>query len=70
MMKLVIKVTVIGVGSVGIPCAALLADVPDFYVTGIQRRSKRLGWKIGTENPTDEAKLAVVENLYIASTEY
>ncbi|MFW9873853.1 MAG: nucleotide sugar dehydrogenase, partial [Candidatus Thorarchaeota archaeon] len=30
----------------GIPMAALLADVPDFYVTGIQRRSKRSGWKI------------------------
>ena len=26
--------------------AALLADVPNFYVTGIQRRSKRSGWKI------------------------
>ena len=26
--------------------AVLLANVPDFYVTGIQRRSKRSGWKI------------------------
>jgi hypothetical protein len=30
----------------GIPCAALLADVPGFTVTGIQRRSERSGWKI------------------------
>jgi hypothetical protein len=27
-------------------CAALLADVPGFSVTGIQRRSERSGWKI------------------------
>ncbi len=33
-------------GYVGIPCAALLAEVPEFYVIGIQRRSKRSGWKI------------------------
>jgi UDP-N-acetyl-D-mannosaminuronic acid dehydrogenase len=33
-------------GYVGIPCAALLADVPGFLVTGLQRRSKRSGWKI------------------------
>jgi len=26
--------------------AVLLANVPDFYVTGIQRQSKRSGWKI------------------------
>jgi len=31
---------------VGIPCAALLADVPGFRVTGVQRRSQRSGWKI------------------------
>ena len=39
---------------VGIPCAVLLADVPGFNVTGVQRRSLRLrsgqaerfGWKI------------------------
>ncbi|TFG94648.1 nucleotide sugar dehydrogenase, partial [Candidatus Thorarchaeota archaeon] len=31
---------------VGIPCAALLADVEGFQVTGLQRRSKRSGWKI------------------------
>lgn len=33
-------------GYVGIPCAALLADVEGFQVTGLQRRSKRSGWKI------------------------
>lgn len=40
------KIVVIGMGYVGIPCAALLADVPGFQVTGVQRRSKRSGWKI------------------------
>jgi len=40
------KIVVIGMGYVGIPMAALLADVPNFYVTGIQRRSERSGWKI------------------------
>ncbi|MHA1291954.1 MAG: nucleotide sugar dehydrogenase [Promethearchaeota archaeon] len=41
-----IEITVIGMGYVGIPMAVLLADVPKFYVTGIQRRSQRSGWKI------------------------
>ncbi|MHA1228041.1 MAG: nucleotide sugar dehydrogenase [Candidatus Hodarchaeales archaeon] len=40
------KVAVIGMGYVGIPIAALLADTGKFDVTGIQRRSKRSGWKI------------------------
>jgi hypothetical protein len=40
------NIVVIGMGYVGIPCAALLADVPGFSVTGIQRRSERAGWKI------------------------
>jgi len=40
------KIVVIGMGYVGIPMAVLLADVDDFYVTGIQRRSQRSGWKI------------------------
>jgi len=40
------RITVIGMGYVGIPCAALLADVDGFQVTGLQRRSKRSGWKI------------------------
>ena len=43
---MVVRITVIGLGYVGIPCAALLADVPGFLVTGLQRRSKRSGWKI------------------------
>ncbi len=33
-------------GYVGVPVAALFADVPGVNVTGIQRRSKRSGWKI------------------------
>jgi UDP-N-acetyl-D-mannosaminuronic acid dehydrogenase len=33
-------------GYVGIPAAALLADIEGFTVIGIQRRSKRSGWKI------------------------
>ncbi|MFH0810930.1 MAG: nucleotide sugar dehydrogenase [Pseudomonadota bacterium] len=40
------KIAVIGMGYVGIPCAVLLADVPGFDVTGLQRRSQRSGWKI------------------------
>jgi UDP-N-acetyl-D-mannosaminuronic acid dehydrogenase len=41
-----LNIVVIGMGYVGIPCAALLADVPGFTVSGIQRRSERAGWKI------------------------
>jgi len=40
------KIAVIGMGYVGIPAAALFADVDGFDVTGIQRRSNRSGWKI------------------------
>jgi len=39
-------VVVIGMGYVGIPAAALFAEVDGIKVTGIQRRSKRSGWKI------------------------
>jgi UDP-N-acetyl-D-mannosaminuronic acid dehydrogenase len=39
------KIAVIGMGYVGIPAAVLLANA-GFNVTGIQRRSKRSGWKI------------------------
>ena len=40
------KIVVIGMGYVGIPAAALFADVEENSVVGIQRRSKRSGWKI------------------------
>lgn len=40
------KIVVVGMGYVGIPAAALFADVAGFNVIGIQRRSKRSGWKI------------------------
>ncbi|MHA2272353.1 MAG: nucleotide sugar dehydrogenase [Candidatus Hodarchaeales archaeon] len=40
------KIVVFGMGYVGIPCAALLANVEGFEVVGVQRRSKRSGWKI------------------------
>ena len=43
-------IVVIGMGYVGIPCAALLADVPGFRVTGVQRRSLRSAWKIDCLN--------------------
>ncbi|HUV90944.1 MAG TPA: nucleotide sugar dehydrogenase [Anaerolineae bacterium] len=44
------NIVVIGMGYVGIPCAVLLADVPGFQVTGVQRRSERSGWKIDCLN--------------------
>lgn len=40
------NIVVVGMGYVGIPSAALFADVEGFKVIGIQRRSKRSGWKI------------------------
>jgi UDP-N-acetyl-D-mannosaminuronic acid dehydrogenase len=40
------KIVVVGMGYVGVPIAALFADVPDFRVVGVQRRSQRSGWKI------------------------
>jgi UDP-N-acetyl-D-mannosaminuronic acid dehydrogenase len=48
-----LNVVVIGMGYVGIPCAVLLADVPGFHVTGVQRRSERSGWKIECLNAGD-----------------
>ena len=45
-----VRVVVIGMGYVGIPCAALLADVRGFRVTGLQRRSPRSAWKIDCLN--------------------
>jgi UDP-N-acetyl-D-mannosaminuronic acid dehydrogenase len=47
---MVTKVVVIGMGYVGIPIAALIADVDGYSVTGLQRRSKRSGWKIDVLN--------------------
>ena len=44
------KIIVVGMGYVGIPAAALLANVDGFNVIGIQRRSKRSGWKIDCLN--------------------
>jgi UDP-N-acetyl-D-mannosaminuronic acid dehydrogenase len=41
-----VKIVVVGMGYVGIPVAALFADVDGFNVTGVQRRSKRSEWKI------------------------
>jgi UDP-N-acetyl-D-mannosaminuronic acid dehydrogenase len=46
-------IVVVGMGYVGIPCAALLADVDGFNVIGVQRRSKRSGWKIDCLNRGD-----------------
>jgi len=45
-----LEIAVIGMGYVGIPTAALFADVEGFNVIGVQRRSERSGWKIGEEN--------------------
>jgi len=44
------EMVVIGMGYVGIPAAALFANVPDIHVTGLQRRSKRSGWKLDVLN--------------------
>ena len=47
---MVMHIVVVGMGYVGIPCAALLADVEGIQVTGLQRKSKRSGWKIDVLN--------------------
>lgn len=44
------KIAVIGMGYVGVPLAALLADVEGFEVYGVQRSSDRSGWKIDLLN--------------------
>lgn len=44
------RIAVIGMGYVGVPIAALLADVEGYDVTGVQRRSDRSGWKIEVLN--------------------
>ncbi|MFW9946274.1 MAG: nucleotide sugar dehydrogenase [Candidatus Odinarchaeota archaeon] len=67
------NIVVIGMGYVGIPMAAILADIDDFFVTGIQRKSQRSGWKIewlnsgknpfeGEEPGLDELITRVVKN--------
>ena len=66
------KISVIGMGYVGVPVAALLADQKGVDVTGIQRRSQRSGWKIellnagkcafeGTEPGLDDLVRRVVQ---------
>lgn len=44
------KLVVVGMGYVGIPSAALFADVEGINVVGVQRRSRRSGWKIDCLN--------------------
>lgn len=44
------NIVVVGMGYVGVPVAALFADVPGFNVTGLQRRSRRSAWKIDALN--------------------
>jgi UDP-N-acetyl-D-mannosaminuronic acid dehydrogenase len=44
------NVVVIGMGYVGIPIAALIADIEGYEVIGLQRKSKRSGWKIDVLN--------------------
>jgi UDP-N-acetyl-D-mannosaminuronic acid dehydrogenase len=41
-----LEIVVVGMGYVGIPMAAVFADVEGNNVVGVQRRSKRSGWKI------------------------
>ncbi|MBN1882012.1 MAG: nucleotide sugar dehydrogenase [Deltaproteobacteria bacterium] len=43
-------IAVIGMGYVGIPCAALLADVDGYTVTGVEKGSPVSEWKINTLN--------------------
>jgi len=45
-----LRVAVVGMGYVGVPLAAVLAEAPGFTVVGVQRRSKRSGWKIDLLN--------------------
>jgi len=49
-MRIEKRIAVVGMGYVGIPCSALLAEVEGFDVTGVQRRSQRSGWKIDVLN--------------------
>jgi UDP-N-acetyl-D-mannosaminuronic acid dehydrogenase len=49
-----LKLVVVGMGYFGIPSAALFADVDGVQVSGVQRRTKRFGWKIDYLNEGDE----------------
>jgi len=68
-----LNIVVIGMGYVGIPCAALLADVDGFRVTGVQRRSERSGWKIeclnGGNCPFDGDEPGLAELLHRVAAE-
>jgi UDP-N-acetyl-D-mannosaminuronic acid dehydrogenase len=68
-----LNIVVIGMGYVGIPCAALLADVPGLRVTGVQRRSERSGWKIACLNegncPFDGDEPGLAELLHRVAVE-
>ena len=44
------EIVVIGMGYTGIPAAVTFAHIEGFHVIGIQRRSKRSGWKIDLLN--------------------
>jgi len=60
-----LNMDVIGMGYAGIPCDVLLADVPGFQVTGIQRRSERSGRKIdclnGVKSPFEGEERGLAE---------
>jgi len=45
-----LRVAVVGMGYVGVPLAAVLAETLGFTVVGVQRRSERSGWKIDLLN--------------------
>ncbi|MFW9809078.1 MAG: nucleotide sugar dehydrogenase [Candidatus Thorarchaeota archaeon] len=47
---MITNIVVVGMGYVGIPIAALFADVEKVNVIGLQRRSTRSGWKIDVLN--------------------
>jgi len=44
------RLAVVGMGYVGVPSAALFADAEGIRVTGVQRRTRRSGWKIDLLN--------------------
>ena len=50
-------------GYVGIPAAALFAEIEGFEVIGLQRRSERSGWKIDALNK--ENVLFLMSHFYL-----